>query len=95
MKKQLPSPLLRPYAFILKEGSGIRQDMLDYKLLLLDLRCAEVITSPDGTDDAQASKTAGQQNTRQLIAQMEALVRQLEGSGSLEEANDPIPSSEL
>lgn len=38
--------LLHPYIFVLKEGKGIRQNFLDYSLLLLQVGQADIIPSP-------------------------------------------------
>jgi hypothetical protein len=35
-----------PYTFALKEGQSIKEDPLDYSLLLLQRHCVEVIRSP-------------------------------------------------
>lgn len=39
--------ICHPYLFALKEGSKIKQDMMDYSLLLLQRNCSEVIKSPE------------------------------------------------
>lgn len=47
--KEKPKPfdqLLSPYLFILKEGKEIRQDFLNYSLLLLQVSLADVLPSP-------------------------------------------------
>jgi hypothetical protein len=49
MKTQNPNQLTimcHPYLFALKEGQLIKEDMLDYSLLLLQRSCNEVIKSP-------------------------------------------------
>lgn len=38
--------ICHPYLFALKEGHGIRKDLLDYSLLLLQRQCTEVIRAP-------------------------------------------------
>ena len=38
--------LLHPYAFILKEGAGIQNDLLDYSLLLLQVSQYDILPSP-------------------------------------------------
>lgn len=38
--------LLHPYLFVLKEGKEIRDNYLDYSLLMLRLSASEVINSP-------------------------------------------------
>lgn len=38
--------ICHPYLFALKEGKEIRQDPMDYSLLLLQRNCTEVIRSP-------------------------------------------------
>lgn len=40
------SPPGRSYLFILKEGKEIQRDPFDYRLVLLDLRNREIISSP-------------------------------------------------
>lgn len=40
--------LAHPYVFILKEGSDIQGDFLDYNLLMLQVNCPETIRSPMG-----------------------------------------------
>lgn len=38
--------LCHPYLFALKEGNKIRDNLMDYSLLLLQRNCTEVIKSP-------------------------------------------------
>jgi hypothetical protein len=38
---------LQPYLFALKEGKKIRNDFLDYSLLLIHVQNNEIIKSPD------------------------------------------------
>lgn len=38
--------ILHPYVFVLKEGIDIKQDFLDYSLLMLQVTNPEVIPSP-------------------------------------------------
>ncbi len=38
--------ILQPFLFVLKEGTEIREDFLDYSLLMLQVSCAETIKSP-------------------------------------------------
>lgn len=47
--------LCHPYLFALKEGSDIRQDFLDYSLLLMQRNCSEVIKSPMTSQRKQAT----------------------------------------
>jgi hypothetical protein len=44
-RKQL-KVLLHPYAFVLKEGQGIKGDLMDYSLLILQLDCCDRLKSP-------------------------------------------------
>lgn len=37
---------LHPYLFVLKEGKSIKEDFLDYSLLMLQVTNHEVIASP-------------------------------------------------
>lgn len=49
MQKSRSKPfdhLLHPYIFVLKEGTGIDADFLDYSLLLLHVGQADIIPSP-------------------------------------------------
>lgn len=49
MINKLNTPLknsLCPYLFALKEGKKIRQDYLDYSLMLIQIHNAEVIRAP-------------------------------------------------
>lgn len=39
--------ILHPYVFVLKEGSLIKDDFLDYSLLMLQVTCPEILPSPD------------------------------------------------
>jgi len=45
MNKDLQA-LVHPYLFILQEGRYIKEDMLDYSLQMLHIRCFEVIKAP-------------------------------------------------
>lgn len=48
MKESNAKPLdyfLHPYIFVLKEGGGIEKDLLDYKLLLLQVGQADILPS--------------------------------------------------
>jgi len=45
MDKQLDA-FLHPYLFVLKEGKGFKENMLDYSLLMLHVRCHEIIKTP-------------------------------------------------
>jgi hypothetical protein len=85
MKNQPASSILRPYTFILREGKGINSDLLDYKLLLLNLHCSEVLKSPSTAIPAKDEESRFKNNAESLIEQMEALVRQLENSTPQEE----------
>lgn len=38
---------LHPYMFVLKEGRGIKEDYLDYSLLMLQISSPEVLPSPE------------------------------------------------
>lgn len=38
--------ILHPFAFILKGGKQISKNLLDYKLLILQMSCPETIKSP-------------------------------------------------
>ncbi|MEC7840005.1 MAG: hypothetical protein VX777_08205 [Chlamydiota bacterium] len=38
--------MLHPYIFVLKEGDDIQSDLLDYSLLMLNVRPPEIIHSP-------------------------------------------------
>lgn len=38
--------ILHPYVFVLKEGKKIKEDFLDYSLMVLQLGCLETIPSP-------------------------------------------------
>ncbi len=38
---------LHPYIFVLKEGTEIHQDFLDYSLLLLQVGQADILPSPN------------------------------------------------
>ena len=44
--KEQPRPFFRPYLLMLKEGEGIQEDFMDYKLVMLHLDSAERIGSP-------------------------------------------------
>lgn len=37
---------LNPYLFILKEGVEIKDDLLDYSLMILNVNCREIMKSP-------------------------------------------------
>lgn len=39
-------PIFRPFTFILKEGKEIKNNRLDYSLMLLQTGRAEIIASP-------------------------------------------------
>ena len=39
-------PMLHPYAFVLKEGKEIKEDLLDYSLVMIHINCREVIKKP-------------------------------------------------
>lgn len=41
--------ILHPYLFVLKEGSDIENDFLDYSLLMLHVSAPEIIHSPGST----------------------------------------------
>ena len=38
--------MLHPYVFVLKEGTKIGDNYLDYSLLMLQITCPEVLPSP-------------------------------------------------
>ena len=38
--------ILHPYVFALKEGDGIKENPLDYTLMMLQVTCPEKIKSP-------------------------------------------------
>ncbi len=38
--------LVRPYVFVLQEGLEIKQDYMDYSLLMLQTGCMETLRSP-------------------------------------------------
>ena len=38
--------ILHPYAFILKGGKNLSKNLLDYKLMILQMNCPETIKSP-------------------------------------------------
>lgn len=38
--------LAHPYIFMLKEGNQIKENFLDFSLLMLQLSCPEIIRSP-------------------------------------------------
>ena len=42
--------ILHPYVFVLKEGTKIKQDYLDYSLLMLQVTNPEIIQSPEKAD---------------------------------------------
>lgn len=44
--------LLHPYLFVLKEGKDIKDNLMDYSLLMLRVNATEVINSP-GTPSRQ------------------------------------------
>jgi hypothetical protein len=49
MSKADPFPIpksFQPYLFVLKEGQGIKDDYLDYSLLMLQVTQAEILCSP-------------------------------------------------
>lgn len=51
MRSKSNSPLrsiLHPYIFVLKEGGEIKNDFLDYSLLMFHIRTNETIRSPVG-----------------------------------------------
>lgn len=50
------SPPGRSYLFILKEGKEIQQDPFDYRLVLLDLRNREIISSPKNAASGDARR---------------------------------------
>ncbi len=39
--------MLHPYAFILKGGDKIDEDLLDYQLMIVQVHCPETIKSPE------------------------------------------------
>lgn len=41
------SLLLHPYMFVLKEGSAIQKDPLNFSLMILKVNCPEVLKSPN------------------------------------------------
>ncbi|MDP1835846.1 MAG: hypothetical protein Q8K75_07960 [Chlamydiales bacterium] len=41
--------MLQPFVFVLKEGSEIKEDLLDYALMMLHVHCLEVIKKPKKT----------------------------------------------
>lgn len=45
MKKNL-KPILHPYIFVLKEGAQIKENFLDYTLMILQVGKPEIIKSP-------------------------------------------------
>lgn len=47
--------LLHPYIFVLKEGQEIKDDLLDYSLMMLQVTCPEVIKSPSAPTKQQIS----------------------------------------
>lgn len=50
--------LLHPYAFILKEGLEIQEDLLDYSLVMLHINCREVIKTPSKKAPSRKAKPA-------------------------------------
>ncbi len=53
MTSRHPNPLksiLHPYIFVLKEGGGIKNDFLDYSLMMLFVHSRETIHSPTNDD---------------------------------------------
>ncbi|MBA3816687.1 MAG: hypothetical protein H0X29_09275 [Parachlamydiaceae bacterium] len=44
--KQTLKTILHPYLFVLKEGKKIKNDLLDYSLLMLLVNSSETIKSP-------------------------------------------------
>ena len=49
MKESRPKPyeyFLHPYVFVLKEGTEIHKDFLDYSLLLLQMGQGDILRSP-------------------------------------------------
>ena len=42
--------ILHPYIFVLKEGGGIKNDFLDYSLMMLFIHSRETIPSPVNDD---------------------------------------------
>lgn len=38
--------LVQPYVFVLKEGTEIKEDYMDYSLLMLQVNCHETLRSP-------------------------------------------------
>lgn len=51
LKKQL-NLLLHPYLFVLQEGKDIKEDFLDYSLMILQVGHAEILPSPKKEEKA-------------------------------------------
>lgn len=45
--KQTLKTIVHPYLFVLKEGTQIKQDLLDYSLVMLLINSSETIKSPE------------------------------------------------
>lgn len=45
--KQGLKSILHPFLFVLKEGRGIKNDYLDYSLMMLHINSSETIRSPE------------------------------------------------
>lgn len=49
--------ILHPYVFFLKEGREIKEDFLDYSLMMLFINTSETIRSPEIEDVKPAKKS--------------------------------------
>lgn len=56
--KRTLKAILHPYLFVLKEGGGIKNDFLDYSLMMLLINSSETIKSPHIKKPANAKKVS-------------------------------------
>ena len=95
-KRDPEARLFRPFQFILQEGSQIKKDLMDFRLVMLDLRCREVLHSP-ARPIKKEEIVENRIETDRLIAEMEVIARRLEqaqtGPAS-ETPSETPPSSE-
>lgn len=60
--------MLQPYLFVLKEGKSIKEDLLDYSLLMLHVHCMEVIKKQPGLPNQKKSSDVVPDNARSGLA---------------------------
>ncbi|SCA63777.1 hypothetical protein SCG7086_BD_00120 [Chlamydiales bacterium SCGC AG-110-P3] len=86
----------RPYQFVLQEGSKIKSDLMDFRLVMMEVQCREVLRSP--TRPINKKETAKKDvESDTLVTEMKSIAPKLEQTQSqltIESANDTLPSSE-